>query len=719
MENVTQNLRLALIAALATLFVGLSWMRVNGQVSTYSYTPNALSASYTALSTGTTIVSGANVSGTTSNAYYQGGSANTAGSGIPIGFTFTYNCANYTTLGVHTNAFVWFGSGTPLPATTATISNASANLGGTGVIDGVIANWSGSLASTPRIPVGASSYIRYRTDGAAPNRIFKIEWGGYKMTGTSNGSGLIPSSQIWLYETSNVIEMYFNNQNSIFINGTRVGQCGLRGASNADFRNLSFTTASTWANIPAGSANTQTIQTSSSPACWPNPNRMVSWTPTLSCCTVPTTQASISAPTGITASSATLNWTPGSGTGGELVVVRSGVQTNPSSGTGYTANASFGSGSALGSGFVVAAGIGSSVTVTNLQSNTTYSYDVYTFTSSGFCYKTPGASGTFTTSNGPATYTSSTTTQVTGNVTQGSTNQAVIQVQVVVSGGTAPSLSLSSLTFNTTGSTNISSDAAAARVWYTGNSSTFATTTQFGSTVSSPSGSHTVSGTQVLAPGTNYFWVAYDLPISATIGNVLDAQCTDINYGASATPTVTAPAGSRTIVSPGSFSCAYTGSSQSIPFATIVGTGATTTVASGLIDDVNYPGQTLPFAFNFNDVNYSSFGINSNGYIWFGSGSPSTTVYNPIGNASANLGGTGTISGVIAAAGSDLIDHDFLSAAPTPAQINTKVTGTAPNRIMTIEWTGFVAFSVASLYTCNSFLGSLDESRLDFQIRLY
>ncbi|OIP00211.1 MAG: hypothetical protein AUJ98_08955 [Bacteroidetes bacterium CG2_30_33_31] len=144
-------------------------------------------------------------------------------------------------------------------------------------------------------------------------------------------------------------------------------------------------------------------------------------------------------------------------------------------------------------------------------------------------------------------FSNSTTTQNNvANIPKGSTNQEIIGIQINTNNTSNP-LSLTQLILNTTGTTSIA-DISNAKIYYTGTSPNFATTTQFGSTVASPSGSYTVTGSQTLQSGTNYFWLSYDIGASATINNVVDAQCTSVTVGGSAyTPTITAPNGSRTI----------------------------------------------------------------------------------------------------------------------------------------------------------------------------
>lgn len=156
----------------------------------------------------------------------------------------------------------------------------------------------------------------------------------------------------------------------------------------------------------------------------------------------------------------------------------------------------------------------------------------------------------------PMVYTSSTTTQNdTANVAPNQINQEIIGIEVVTNGNLAP-LSAASFTFNTTGSTNPTIDITNAKLFYTGTSNAIATTSQFGTTSIAPNGTFTISGTQALSSGTNYFWLTYDVPPTATIGNFLDAQCTSFTVGTAQTPTIQDPLGSRKI---DTSSCAASG----------------------------------------------------------------------------------------------------------------------------------------------------------------
>lgn len=154
----------------------------------------------------------------------------------------------------------------------------------------------------------------------------------------------------------------------------------------------------------------------------------------------------------------------------------------------------------------------------------------------------------------PVYYSSVAMTYITSSVTQTNTsvvspglqNQEIIGIQVVTNGDLSP-LNITSFNFNTTGSTNPATDIVAAKVFYTGTSNVYGTTVQFGSVVTNPNGTFTVSGSQALAGGSNFFWLAYDVPFTATTNNYLDAQCLSLTVTSARTPTNTSPSGNRKI----------------------------------------------------------------------------------------------------------------------------------------------------------------------------
>jgi photosystem II stability/assembly factor-like uncharacterized protein len=148
----------------------------------------------------------------------------------------------------------------------------------------------------------------------------------------------------------------------------------------------------------------------------------------------------------------------------------------------------------------------------------------------------------------PMAYVSSTTTQNnTSAIAPNQINQVIVGVQIVNSGSLAPFNAATSFTFNSIGSTNPITDITKAKLYYTGTSASFASTTQFGSTVNSPNGTFNFDANQTLSDGINYFWLTYDIPATATMNDYVDAQCTSLTVGTVKTPTVTDPAGNRQI----------------------------------------------------------------------------------------------------------------------------------------------------------------------------
>jgi hypothetical protein len=182
----------------------------------------------------------------------------------------------------------------------------------------------------------------------------------------------------------------------------------------------------------------------------------------------------------------------------------------------------------------------------------------------------------------PMSFTSCTTTQA--NVTSlapGATNQEIIGIQIVTSGSGSP-LSATSFTVNANGSTNIADINAinSADIYYTGTSSTFATTTFFGQ--STPTiANYNITGSQILSPGTNYFWLVYDIQSGATIGDFVDAECTSLTVTSARIPTITAPAGNRQIAITYCTSTSTGGSSYFNAFSTTGGITNITNNASG------------------------------------------------------------------------------------------------------------------------------------------
>jgi len=178
--------------------------------------------------------------------------------------------------------------------------------------------------------------------------------------------------------------------------------------------------------------------------------------------------------------------------------------------------------------------------LTGLLPNSTYHYRIKGVSSQGTSY---GSDMTFLTL-------SSTTTQT--NVTPinlGAFDQQILGIEIYNLNPSNP-VEATSFTFNTNGCTKVS-DLSGAKVFYTGTSGAFATGTQFGSEVTSfgiLGSPFSITSTQALSTGTNYFWLTYSISSGATPLDYVDAECTSVTVGNDMVPSITAPAGNRQII---------------------------------------------------------------------------------------------------------------------------------------------------------------------------
>lgn len=152
----------------------------------------------------------------------------------------------------------------------------------------------------------------------------------------------------------------------------------------------------------------------------------------------------------------------------------------------------------------------------------------------------------------PMTVTSSTITQIgTGNVQRCMSNVPVICLNVVT--GTGSTINLTQIQANLSG-TAAASAFSNCRIYYTGSTNTFSTTTTFGTAIPTVA-TFSVNGSSTLNTGNNYFWICLDLNNTAVIGSTVDMICSQFTANAititsSSSPniTVTNPAGSMTTV---------------------------------------------------------------------------------------------------------------------------------------------------------------------------
>lgn len=286
------------------LFLNLSLR--SQSVTSYTFaqaagTPTLLTATYTT-----------HTSGTTDYGVYTA---------VPIGFSFEYNCTNYTTVSISNDGYIVMGntlSNSYTPLSSGTSNN---------VISGMAADLEGKAAG---------SSLRSKTVGAVGSRTFTVEWKNYE----SYWDGGDITFQIKLYETTNVIEMYWVTNTALTANSGF--QTGLRGASNADFNNRTKATNTAWTSSAAGAANSDLMNCGTTLA--RGPGGLFTFTPPVGCAGAPTAGSAAASPSSITscaALSTTLSVT-GSSTGCGLTYqwqsapAAAGPWTNISGATGIT-----------------------------------------------------------------------------------------------------------------------------------------------------------------------------------------------------------------------------------------------------------------------------------------------------------------------------------------------------------------------------------------------
>jgi hypothetical protein len=140
------------------------------------------------------------------------------------------------------------------------------------------------------------------------------------------------------------------------------------------------------------------------------------------------------------------------------------------------------------------------------------------------------------------------------------------------------------------------------------------------------------------------------------------------------------------------------GTYSEITGGTVLGTATANNYSVGALYSLVYT-INPPFAFNFNGFTYSSIYVHSTGYITFGT-PPATTNYVPI---STNQ----PYAGVVSAWDSR---NGFFNIGGRTSQLRWETLGTAPNRIIVIQWKDF-RINPSTLTT--------NVPYMNYQIRLY
>lgn len=237
------------------LCIGFSKTTYAQVASTYAFSQTVTGLTYVPITGGTVYATA-----TGPSSFDDSGTPTvlTAPTSVSLGFTFTFNGANYTNVTITDNGYVTFGATLPAANNYTPISTAGLY---DGVISGFGVNLRSAFLSAPATYPTTTSTIRYQTLGSPGSRIFVVQ---YENMTRTNRIGLL-NFQIRLNETTNLIDIIYNTFDGSGAGG-QVGQIGLRGTSILDFNNrfLSNVAGNTWTITTPGGAANSTVQLSSS-----------------------------------------------------------------------------------------------------------------------------------------------------------------------------------------------------------------------------------------------------------------------------------------------------------------------------------------------------------------------------------------------------------------------------------------------------------------------
>lgn len=198
----------------------------------FDYTLSAASGTYTPNATPTTI--------------HAAGVDDAISASIAIGFTFQYQCVNYTNFKASSNGWMTLN-------TAVTANNATNNLATSSDRPIIAPLWDD-------LQVGSGGTVNYILTGTAPNRILTVEWSQMEWSYSASTWGV--GFQVKLYETTNVIEFIYNRNGNATANlSSASASIGISGTTSGQFYSLADVTAS-----PSYSTSTETTNLNSKPA---------------------------------------------------------------------------------------------------------------------------------------------------------------------------------------------------------------------------------------------------------------------------------------------------------------------------------------------------------------------------------------------------------------------------------------------------------------------
>lgn len=503
---------------------------------------------------------------------------------------------------------------------------------------------------------GTGGTAVYTTTGAAGSRVFTFEWMNWKWNYNASAAGI--SFQVKLYETTNTIEFVYRQEAGTVVNGS--ASIGLTGNSFYEFYSVASISASPTLSVTGNnSLNSKPVS-----------GQIYAFTPTTFA--APATQATNVTITSSGSSTMGLGWTNGSGNYRTVFMMKTSLTSGMPAvvdGDYYRASATFLTGDYISDWYCVYNGTGNSVTIAGLESGETYRVAVIEYNGLGGAQKYLPSAGT----NNPinTTTTLAAPTAPVSTLAAVGVNSTAINLELTKGNGTRRAIFVN-------GNTLPAPLAVVDNTTYTANS-VYGLGTQVGS-----------SGWYCVYNGSS---AAY-LTITGLSGNTsYTIQVVDYN----------GPAGSErynvAIVQNNPISVttfknvplpAYTFAASTTTFTPITGSEINT------IEDDDILSSPIPlnFDFVFGGIAFNTLRASSNGYLSF-------NPYVLNNNSSFSID---DLSGSIARPVIAPLWDDLQGAG---GQASYVTTGTAPNRVFTIEYLNWKwSYSAAA-------------AGISFQVKLY
>ena len=178
------------------------------------------------------VISGKTISTISIANYSTGPSGDDGYADVTLPFGFYFAGTAYTTAHITTNGWVSLNGSGAAETNNATLFNSTAP-------NVALAPWFDDLRDDN------TGTVNYKTEGAAPNRVFTVEWYKVRTYYTSSVPYARINFQVKLYESSNVIEFHYGSYESGNHNGNESASIGMEDAVGGTGHFIEATNGST------------------------------------------------------------------------------------------------------------------------------------------------------------------------------------------------------------------------------------------------------------------------------------------------------------------------------------------------------------------------------------------------------------------------------------------------------------------------------------------